>query len=100
MKRVKALTSQQLRNRIARYKRFVAAMEHHLKNQTPIHDLVPALGTGEPSVYDNPHFIKWIRQNGQRNRAENRVLTCNTQLVINFWNNLPEGVTPDQVGPL
>lgn len=89
MKRMNAVTSQQLRNRAERYKLFVTAMENHLLKQTPIHDLVPELGTGEPAVYENAHFKIWISRNGQRSRAMNKMKACNLQLLDNFWNTMP-----------
>ena len=97
MKRRKAITSQQLRNRIARYRSFVKAMQCLLETQTPIHDLVPALGTRDPAVYENPHFKLWISRNGQRSRAMNHITSCDYQLLQNYVNSLPEGETPEGV---
>lgn len=99
MKRRKAITSQQLRRRIARYRRFVNAMERQLISQTPIHDLVPALGTRDPDVYENPHFKLWISRNGQRNRALNHITSCDYQLLQNRIDGLPEGTIPETHTP-
>lgn len=95
MKRMKAITSQQLRNRLARYKRFASAMENHLNTQTPIHDLVPTLGTGDPAVYLNPYFKTWISRNRQRNRAMNKIKDCDHQLLQNLRDFVPEGTSHD-----
>lgn len=99
MKRRKAVTSQQLRQRLTRYRRFVTAMEQHLISQPPIHDLVPTLGTRDPAVYENPHFKLWISRNGQRSRAMNHIASCDYQLLQNRINSLPEGAAPETYAP-
>lgn len=87
MKKMNAITSQQLRNRIARYTRFIDAINEHFANTPPIHDLVPSLGSGDPSVYDNLHFKIWNMRNIHRNRAINKRSACDWQLRENLRTN-------------
>lgn len=83
MKLMAAVTNQQLRNRIARYTRFIDAINELFAKSPPIHDHVPTLGTGDPSVYVNPHFKMWNVHNVHRNRAINKRTACDWQLSEN-----------------
>lgn len=84
MKLMAVVTNQQLRNRIARYTRFIDAINQHFEKNPPIDQLVPTFGTGDPAVYENPHFRKWNVHNVHRNRAINKRTACDWQLRQNM----------------